>query len=40
LLLKDMMNTNTAKQIAEQRHEVMVQYLSQFMNEWEGKDVG
>jgi uncharacterized protein len=38
LLLKDMMNTNTAKQIAEQRHEVMVQYLSQFMNEWEGKD--
>jgi len=40
LLLKDMMNTNTAKRIAEQRHEVMVQYLSQFMNEWEGKDVG
>lgn len=39
LLLKDMMNTNTAKRIAEQRHEVMVQYLSQFMDEWEGKDV-
>ena len=39
LLLKDMMNTTTAKQIAEQRHEVMVQYLDQFMNEWEGKDV-
>ncbi len=40
LLLKDMMNTNTAKRIAERRHEVMVQYLSQFMDEWEGKDVG
>jgi len=39
LLLKDMMNTNTAKHIAEQRHAVMVQYLSQFMNEWEGKDI-
>ena len=39
LLLKDMMNTNTAKRIAEQRHAVMVQYLSQFMNEWEGKDI-
>ena len=40
LLLKDMINTDTAKRIAEQRHEVMVQYLSQFMDEWEGKDVG
>jgi uncharacterized protein len=39
LLLKDMMNTATAKRIAEQRHEVMVQFLNQFMNEWEGKDV-
>jgi len=38
LLLKDMMNTPTAKRIAQQRHEVMVKYLSQFMNEWEGKD--
>jgi len=40
LLLKDKMNTATAKRIAEQRHEVMVQFLDQFMNEWEGKDVG
>ena len=39
LLLKDMMNTNSAKRIAEQRHEVMVNFLDQFMNEWEGKDV-
>ena len=38
LLLKDKMNTATAKQIAEQRHAVMVQFLSQFMEEWEGKD--
>jgi uncharacterized protein len=39
LLLKDMMNTVTAKRIAEQRHEVMLQFLDQFMNEWEGKDI-
>ena len=39
LLLKDMMNTATAKRIAEQRHEIMVQFLNQFMKEWEGKDV-
>ena len=39
LLLKDMMNTPTAKIIAEQRHAVMVKFLDQFMNEWEGKDV-
>jgi uncharacterized protein len=39
LLLKDMMNTATAKRIAEERHKVMVQYLDQFMNEWDGKDV-
>ena len=39
LLLKDRMNTPTAKRIAEQRHEVMVQFLSQFMDEWAGADV-
>jgi len=38
LLLKDRMNTPTAKRIAEQRHEFMVQYLHQFMDEWDGKD--
>jgi uncharacterized protein len=38
LLLKDMMNTSTAKRIAGQRHEVMVNFLDQFMKEWEGKD--
>jgi uncharacterized protein len=39
LLLKDMMNTPTAKRIAEQRHAYMEQFLRQFLNEWEGKDV-
>jgi uncharacterized protein len=39
LLLKDKMNTITAKRIAEQRHEVMLKFLDQFMVEWEGKDL-
>lgn len=39
LLLKDMMNTDTAKKFAEQRHEIMLSFLDQFMNEWEGRDV-
>ncbi len=39
LLLKDMMNTKTAKRIAEQRHSVMVEFLGQFMDEWDGRDI-
>ncbi|HEU0294244.1 MAG TPA: HD domain-containing protein [Anaerolineales bacterium] len=39
LLLKDMMNTPTAKRIAKQRNAYMEQFLHQFMEEWEGKDV-
>jgi uncharacterized protein len=39
LLLKDMLNTPTAKRIAEQRHAYMEQFLRQFMKEWEGRDV-
>lgn len=39
LLLKDMMNTETAKRMAEQRHTVMLNFLDQFMNEWEGRDI-
>ena len=37
LLLKDRMNTQTAKRIAEERHEVMVKFLDQFTQEWEGR---
>jgi uncharacterized protein len=38
LLLKELMNTDTAKAIAGKRHEVMEQFLQQFFQEWEGKD--
>ncbi|EGV43821.1 HD domain-containing protein [Bizionia argentinensis JUB59] len=37
LLLKDKMNTKTGKQIAEQRHKFMEEFLDQFNAEWEGK---
>lgn len=39
LLLKDRMNTRSARKIAEKRHEVMLSFLSQFMSEWEGRDI-
>jgi uncharacterized protein len=39
LLLKDMMNTDTAKRIAQARHEIMLRFLDQFMKEWDGKDI-
>ncbi len=35
LLLKDRMNTETAKNIAEKRHKFMAGYLDQFFDEWE-----
>ncbi|CAD8166586.1 unnamed protein product [Paramecium pentaurelia] len=38
LLLKDRMNTETGKKIAEKRHQIMVNYLDQFLQEWEGID--
>jgi len=34
LLLKDRMNTKTAKKIAEHRHNYMQDFLNQFMDEW------
>jgi uncharacterized protein len=37
LLLKDRMNTETAKKIAEGRHEFMEKYLAQFYDEWDAK---
>lgn len=37
LLLKDLMNTETGKQIARNRHEYMQVFLQQFYDEWEGK---
>ena len=36
LLLKDKMNTKTGKQIAQKRHDYMVEFLKQFYMEWEG----
>lgn len=37
LLLKELMNTKTAKKIADGRHEFMEKYLKEFYEEWDGK---
>ena len=37
LLLKDLMQTETGKKIAHQRHQFMEEFLSQFYDEWEGR---
>lgn len=37
LLLKDRMNTATGKQLAQQRHKFMENYLQQFYTEWNGE---
>ncbi|MEO9884804.1 MAG: HD domain-containing protein [Balneola sp.] len=36
-LLKNRMNTNSAKEIAEERHKFMELYVSRFLKEWDGK---
>lgn len=36
LLLKDRMNTQTGREIAEERHNFMITFLNQFYKEWEG----
>lgn len=37
LLLKNLMNTETGKKLAENRHQYMEDFLAQFYNEWNGK---
>lgn len=39
LKLKDLMNTNYAKQMAMKRHQFMEEYVKQFLLEWEAKDI-
>lgn len=37
LLLKDLLNTDTAKQMADDRHRYMEEFLLQFYQEWNGQ---
>ncbi|MBC7556624.1 MAG: HD domain-containing protein [Chryseobacterium sp.] len=37
LLLKDLLNTETAKKIASKRHDFMQKFLDEFLDEWEVK---
>lgn len=38
LHLRDLMNTPTARQLAEVRHQYMVEFLARFEAEWQGRD--
>ena len=37
LLLRDLMNTASARRLAEARHQYMLDYLTEFQAEWEGQ---
>tara|TARA_R110000737_G_scaffold339950_1_gene362372 strand:+ start:76 stop:255 length:180 start_codon:yes stop_codon:yes gene_type:complete len=37
LLLKDLMNTESGKKIAQRRHDYMQGFLDQFYSEWNGE---
>lgn len=37
LLLKDLLNTEPAKRLAQKRHDYMVAFLEQFEEEWQGR---
>jgi len=37
LLLKDRMNTESARRIADERHKYMENFLEQFHHEWNGE---
>ena len=39
LLLKDLMNTEMGKRIAQERHEYLEEFLNQFYREWNGEDI-
>ncbi len=39
LLLRDRIKTDTARQIANQRHAFIEQFLAQFYKEWDGRDL-
>ena len=38
LLLKERLNTGTARRLAQSRHQFMEQFLAQFYREWDGED--